>query len=88
MTKLAANIREYREAFRMTQLELSKRLSIGQNLVSRFESGAKIPSLTMLIHIADIFGLSLDVLVGRQTPGDWKRDYFVRREYLPDKKVG
>ena len=40
-------------------------LSMGQNTISQYETGAREPSFKDLIAIADYFDVSIDYLVGR-----------------------
>ena len=50
----------------MKQKELAAALGIrNENVVSYYCSGSRIPTLDLLCKIADIFGVSLDYLIGR-----------------------
>ena len=48
----------------MTQVELSRRLNIGQNTYSQYETGKREVPLETLILLAEIYDTSLDYLVG------------------------
>ena len=48
---------------KMTQTELAAEAGCAQSLISQYISGAKNPSLTMLVKIADALGCTLDELV-------------------------
>ena len=50
----------------MSQEQLADRLGITRQSVSKWESGASVPELAKLIAIADLFGVSLDYLMGRK----------------------
>ena len=60
---LAKNIRHYRKKCGMTQLDLSERLYIAPQTVSKWESGLSEPDAERLCMLADIFGISIDNLV-------------------------
>ena len=59
-------IRELREEMHLTQSELAQKLSTSQRNVSNYETGTSEPDLAMIVWLADIFGVSLDELFGRE----------------------
>ena len=58
-------IRELREEAQLTQTELAKQLSTSQRNVSNWETGANEPDLSAVMRLAEVFGVSLDELFGR-----------------------
>ncbi len=60
---IAKNITQLRLAKGLTQLDLANELNYSDKAVSKWERGESIPDVTVLIHIADIFGVNLDYLV-------------------------
>lgn len=60
---VSANIRKYRRAADLTQIELSLRLKIGQGAVSKWETGESEPSATSLPRIARVLGINLNQLL-------------------------
>ena len=62
---LLKGIKERRIALRMTQGQLAYRLGITQNAVSMIERGLRTPSVEMTAKIADVFGCTVDELIGR-----------------------
>lgn len=60
---IAKNITQLRLAKGMTQIDLAGELNYSDKAVSKWERGESIPDVTVLIHIADIFGVNLDYLV-------------------------
>ena len=58
-------IRALREARHMTQVRLSIELEVSQETVSAYESGKHYPSYPALVRMADLFGVSMDYLMGR-----------------------
>lgn len=61
---LGNRIKLLRENARLSQIDLAKVLHIGNTTVSQYESGARVPSDTIKISIAQYFGVSLDYLMG------------------------
>lgn len=52
-----------RQQNKMTQLELAERLNYSDKAVSKWERGESLPDLSVLVQLADMFGVSLDYLV-------------------------
>lgn len=48
----------------LTQAQLAEQLGISAQAVSKWESGLSCPDIMMLVPLADIFGISTDVLLG------------------------
>lgn len=51
-----------------TQLEMAEFLDCSQQTINVWESGQHTPKITMLVKIADSFGVSVDWLLGRKEP--------------------
>ena len=60
---VAKNITELRLLNNMTQMELAEKLNYSDKTVSRWERAESSPDISILVEIADIFGVSLDYLV-------------------------
>ena len=60
---LSQNIRYYRRAQGMTQLQLAEKLFVAAQTVSKWESGISEPDTERLCAMADLFAVSLDTLV-------------------------
>lgn len=63
---LGNQIRELRLAFGWSQVELARRLNISKQTVSNWENDNIQPSIEMLVHLAEIFRVSTDYLLGRE----------------------
>lgn len=48
----------------MTQAQLAQKLGLTKSVISAYETGLRLPSYDILIHIAKIFGVSTDYLLG------------------------
>ena len=49
----------------MTQIGLQMATGIEQALISKFESGARVPPTETLVLLADFFDVSIDYLLAR-----------------------
>jgi len=59
------NLKRLRIERGMTQLSLQMKTGIDQALLSKYESGERVPTVENLIILADYFHTSLDYLMGR-----------------------
>lgn len=48
----------------MTQAKLAQKLGLTKSVISAYETGLRLPSYDILIHIAKIFNVSTDYLLG------------------------
>ncbi len=67
---LAKNIKIYRKKSGFTQSELANRLFISSQAISKWESGQSVPDLANLYLLSEIFGISIDKLVGNTKLSD------------------
>lgn len=58
-------LKELRQEKNINQLKLAMDLNITQASVSKYEIGAREPSLEILEKMSDYFGVSTDYLIGR-----------------------
>ena len=61
------NIKELRQRAKMTQNMLAEKLGVSFQSVSRWETGATFPDITLLPHIASFFDVTIDSLFGINT---------------------
>lgn len=61
---LSQNISRLRKANSMTQEQLAEALGISFAAVSKWERGVTTPELRLIIEMADLFGVSVDALLG------------------------
>lgn len=66
----AERLKELRKEAHLTQIELAKRLGIGQSSYADWERGKKNPTQENLIKIAQFFNVPLDYLVGNSDKKD------------------
>ena len=60
---LGENIRNLRKENKMSQEQLAEKLDVSRQSISLWENGQTTPSMDNIIAIADIFGVSTDVLL-------------------------
>ena len=68
--RLGSRLRDGRQAAGYTQERVAELLNISPNIVWRWEDGRVAPMLDRLDHLADIYGVSVDWLLGRDSPRD------------------
>ena len=81
------NLRNARKAKGLTQTEVAQQIGISQNNYSYWENGkVKIDNAT-LVKLSDIFGVSVDYLLGRETADEDKRIKDIGGFAVPDKYI-
>lgn len=60
---VAQNITELRLLNNMTQMELAEKLNYSDKTISKWERAESTPDVSVLVEIADLFGVTLDYLV-------------------------
>ena len=58
-------LKEIRKSKGISQLKMAVDLNTNQNTISRYETGAREPSINELIKIADYLNVSVDYLLER-----------------------
>ena len=66
--QFSSNLKQFRLNFNYTQKEMATLLGITERGYRNYEIGTREPNITTLIYIADLFGVTLDDLVGRTLP--------------------
>lgn len=57
-------LKTLRQRDNMTQAQLATKLGLTKSVISAYETGLRLPSYDVLIHIARIFKVSTDYLLG------------------------
>lgn len=63
---LAQHIRELRAKHDLTQDEVARRIGCHESAVSRWEAASRLPPCTDVLALAQLFGVSIDSLLGRK----------------------
>lgn len=61
---IGETIRELRDSFNISQVELAKNLGVTKQCVSNWENDNILPSIDMLIKISKFFNVTTDYLLG------------------------
>lgn len=64
MVDFGNNLKTLRLRKKWTQAQLAQKLGITKSVISAYETGLRLPSYDILIHIAKIFNVSTDYLLG------------------------
>lgn len=62
----ARNLAYYRKALGLTQTELAEKLNYSDKSISKWERGDGLPDLTVTVHLAEIFGLTVNDLIAEK----------------------
>lgn len=65
---VAKNISELRQSNNMTQLDLAEKLNYSDKTISKWERAESSPDISVLIEIAELFGVTLDYMVSEEHP--------------------
>lgn len=68
------NLRLLRKARGLKQQELADQLGISLRAYQYYERNEREPQLSVLVRIADYFGISLDELAGRENSAPGKKE--------------
>lgn len=63
----AENLRHYRNKLGLTQKQLAQKIGYTEKSVSKWESGNGLPTIEMVLKLADLFNVSLDELMFENT---------------------
>lgn len=66
--KFGAYISRLRKKADMTQSELAEQLNVTRQAISKYECGDSFPDISILIEVADVFGITLDELISSGHP--------------------
>lgn len=64
MINLGNILKTLRLKSNMTQAQLAQKLGLTKSVISAYETGLRLPSYDILIHIAEIYNVSTDYLLG------------------------
>lgn len=62
---MQTRVKELRERKKMSQLNLAVRIGSSQNMISKIEKGESDPSGSLLLEMSELFGVSVDYILGR-----------------------
>lgn len=65
---LGKRIAAHRKRLGLTQEQLAERMGVTPQAVSKWENDQSCPDISALPHLAEVFGITVDALLGRETP--------------------
>lgn len=66
MASFSKNLRRIREERKMTQQQLADMLNVNRSTITHWESGKRMPDITMLRYIANCLDVEIGVLMGTE----------------------
>ena len=63
--KIGEMILKKRQAAGMTQEQLAAQVPCSRTIIAQYEIGLKTPSVYIVARLADVFGCTVDELIGR-----------------------
>lgn len=79
--QIGNNIKNFRRQHGMTQEELAGRLNVTAAAVSKWENQDSYPDISTLIPIAEVFGVTLDTLLGHDVEREKSEVTEILKEY-------
>ena len=66
MVDFSQRLKHLRRDKHLTQAQVAERIGVTASMVSSYETDIRLPSYEVMLRIADLFGVSVDYLLGRQ----------------------
>ncbi len=66
--KIAKNLAHFRKTAGFTQAELAEKINYSDKSISKWESGNGVPDIYVLIQLAELYGVTVDTLLGDGAP--------------------
>ena len=66
MVDFPRRLKHLRKDKHLTQVQVAERIGVTASMVSSYETDIRLPSYGVMLRIADVFGVSVDYLLGRQ----------------------
>ena len=85
-TNINENIRFYRKERNFTQEQLAEAMGVSVGAVSKWESGASVPELSLIMELADFFEISVDALLGFKTRNNSAKEIAERLRIMRSQK--
>ncbi len=76
-------LREIRKIKNMTISEVADKIDVSQPALTAWEKEDKTPSIDKIIKLSELYGVSIDYLLGRNTPDIYDANETIEKETLP-----
>ena len=63
--QLSDGLKRFRKSYRVTQKQAAEVAGVAERVYQSYEYGKVVPTVTVLISLADFYDVSLDYLCGR-----------------------
>ncbi len=63
MVLLGEKIKSLRKKYKLTQAEFGEKIGVTKSTVATYENDSRLPSYSVLVKIADVFGVSIDSML-------------------------
>lgn len=73
--RIGSFLKELRKEKCLTQEELAEKFGVSNRTVSRWETGSSMPDISMLLEIADFYGVSIPEIIGGE-----KKEAYMNQE--------
>ena len=67
MVDFSQRLKKVRMDRHLTQAQVARKIGVTASMVSSYETDIRLPSYDVMIRIADLFGVSVDYLLGRDS---------------------
>ena len=67
---LATNLASLRREKGLTQAELGEKINYSDKSVSKWERGEGVPDLQVMVTLSELYGVSVDAMIGREKAGE------------------
>jgi len=84
---IGKNITTLRKSNSYTQESLAEKLNLSPQAISKWETGAGLPEASVLIILADLFGVTIDKILRPHTPGNTVTNFISRNTAVPENKT-
>lgn len=69
--KIGSFLKQLRHEAKLTQEELAERMNVSRRTVSRWETGNNLPDLSLLVELADFYGVDIrEIFEGERKQGN------------------
>ena len=82
MFNIDKRIIELRKEFGLSQADLAKKLNASRDMIGKYERNEHLPSIEMASKIADLFGVTIDYLLGKETLAKYNKKSVKRLENI------
>ena len=67
MIDFSQRLKQLRLDKHLTQAQVAGRVGVTASMISSYETDIRLPSFEVIVRLADLFGVTVDYLLGRET---------------------